>query len=438
MWGIRVGSLAMYLELRRRRYYACHDLPPDVREAFQQPGRAAPRRLVRSLDTGDYTVAKARGASLEAQWRADIARARGGKSLEADAEWWRRRYLDAKTDPERRSVEEQIGAAGDLVWMLKPPGDAKAQEDANRFVGLATGKLVKLDLHLDEYLKTLAGRNEKKSVAMKGATIRKFVAELPYCADVTRRVLQEWINRMAGEGAAPATIRRALSELRGYWRYLVSVQAVPDDPDPLGKLVIPGNGKKRAKAHERKAFSPADVVRLLHDARERDQQVAELIELGMWTGARLEELAALSVKRVSLERRYIEISDAKSPAGWRQVPVHKSLLPTLHKLVKDSTDDYVLSGLSANKYGDRGDALGKRFGRLKRAQGFGDQFVFHSIRKTVATMLENAGIGENVAADILGHEKPTMTYGLYSGGTSLAVKAAAIKKLRYPATGGDL
>ncbi len=31
----------------------------------------------------------------------------------------------------------------------------------------------------------------------------------------------------------------------------------------------------------------------------------------------------------------------------------------------------------------------------------------------------------------LGHDKPTMTYGLYSGGNSLKVKQAAIQKLRY-------
>jgi hypothetical protein len=40
---------------------------------------------------------------------------------------------------------------------------------------------------------------------------------------------------------------------------------------------------------------------------------------------------------------------------------------------------------------------------------------------------------ENVAADIIGHDKPTMTYGLYSGGNSLAVKQAAIEKLSYVA-----
>jgi len=40
-------------------------------------------------------------------------------------------------------------------------------------------------------------------------------------------------------------------------------------------------------------------------------------------------------------------------------------------------------------------------------------------------------IKENVVADIVGHEKTTMTYGLYSGGLSLAVKHEALDKLTY-------
>jgi hypothetical protein len=49
----------------------------------------------------------------------------------------------------------------------------------------------------------------------------------------------------------------------------------------------------------------------------------------------------------------------------------------------------------------------------------------------VVTLIENAGVKENVAADIIGHDKPTPTYGLYSGGNSLAVKLAATEKLNY-------
>jgi len=46
-------------------------------------------------------------------------------------------------------------------------------------------------------------------------------------------------------------------------------------------------------------------------------------------------------------------------------------------------------------------------------------------------MLENAGVGENLAADIVGHEKPRITYGLYSGGASLETMKDAIQKISY-------
>ena len=101
------------------------------------------------------------------------------------------------------------------------------------------------------------------------------------------------------------------------------------------------------------------------------------------------------------------------------------------RLVDQSEDGYVLSGLTADKYGARSNGLSSRFGKLKTSLGFDQRHVFHSIRKTVVTILENAGAPENVVADIVGHEKTTMTYGLYSGGTSLAVKREVLEKLAY-------
>ena len=34
-------------------------------------------------------------------------------------------------------------------------------------------------------------------------------------------------------------------------------------------------------------------------------------------------------------------------------------------------------------------------------------------------MLEQAGISENLIVDIVGHQKPSITYGLYRSGSSL-------------------
>jgi hypothetical protein len=41
-------------------------------------------------------------------------------------------------------------------------------------------------------------------------------------------------------------------------------------------------------------------------------------------------------------------------------------------------------------------------------------------------VFEQAGVVEGVTADIMGHEKQTMTYGLYSGGTSVKQRFEAV------------
>jgi hypothetical protein len=50
-----------------------------------------------------------------------------------------------------------------------------------------------------------------------------------------------------------------------------------------------------------------------------------------------------------------------------------------------------------------------------------------------ATIISNRDkiISENVAADIVGHEKPRITYGLYSGGTTLDVMREALERISY-------
>jgi integrase len=73
-------------------------------------------------------------------------------------------------------------------------------------------------------------------------------------------------------------------------------------------------------------------------------------------------------------------------------------------------------------------AICKRFGRLKTRLGYDPGLVFHSIRKTVATLLGDAQCPEGIAADIIGHDKPTMSYSLYSGRSSMATRREWIEK----------
>src|SRR5262249_28130096 len=149
------------------------------------------------------------------------------------------------------------------------------------------------------------------------------------------------------------------------------------------------------------AFTAAEVAQLHRAAVESgDQQLGDLIALGMFTGCRIEELCALPIDKVMGD--HIEIEDAKTDAGWRKVPVHSEIRATVARLVRDSSDGFLLSGLAPNKYGDRSARIGKRFGHLKTRLGYEEPHVFHSIRKTVTTLLENAGVVVNVIDDLLG------------------------------------
>jgi ADP-ribose pyrophosphatase YjhB (NUDIX family) len=47
-------------------------------------------------------------------------------------------------------------------------------------------------------------------------------------------------------------------------------------------------------------------------------------------------------------------------------------------------------------------------------------------------MLDQAGVVERITADIVGHAIQTMTYGVYSAGSSMQQKQDAIEKLEYP------
>ncbi len=445
-----------YVEKRRRVYYAALDVPQDVRHAIGK------RRYFQSVKTESKAVAERRAGRLVAGWKLEIDRARkklnGDPSdpLEDEAMFWRDALRKAKGDEDRDILREQVADIADDMWKAAasrqgmhderdlPPEGLPELEAAKRFYALATGKVIRTADYIEEWTANDLQHVEAKTGDLKRLAVSRFCKAFPTVDAVNKKAVRQWaVDMMRGaDGLAFASVQRTISDCRGYWHFLQRSEVVPEDFLPFDRLDLKGgNGGKAARRPSpkgaRQPFASKDVPRLLQAATDKgDQHLADLIGLGMWTGCRLEELCALKVDKVTLgtdpKGDVIEIEDAKSPAGWRTVPVHTKLRTTLERLLEDTKDGYVISGLTLNKYGDRSNAIGKRFGRLKAKLGYGPQHVFHSIRKTVVTILENAGVAEGVVADIVGHEKPTMTYGLYSGGSTLATMRKAIRKLAYP------
>ncbi|VVO59269.1 site-specific integrase [Pseudomonas fluorescens] len=190
-----------------------------------------------------------------------------------------------------------------------------------------------------------------------------------------------------------------------------------------------GRGKVDA---QRLAFEISDLSALHAGAHEKKlNTLADLILLGTYTGARIEELCQLRTEHVITPDgvQSFNIADSKTAAGIRVVPVHPALKPLVRRLMDDSKDGYLVPSDSKNKYGKRSDLLSKAFGRLKKSLGFGPLHVFHSIRKTAITQLVRADVTGTLIAELVGHETGTVTYDVYSQGASAAQKLAAISKL---------
>lgn len=422
----------MNIERRGNTWYATLHIPSDVRHII---GKS---KYFESLKTTDKRVAETRAAPIVANWKAKIAAARG------TSDPFLEEALRLKSIIEKAPTEAEPGhySQRDLELDAARTIANHASKDDNEralFHAIATGQETLLSSFYDEWVAHLT--QAPKTIDQMKKDVTLLVEHFRTIERINKASVIEWIRElMAGtterKPYSASSLERIFKFSRSFWGYLQEIGKADPERQPLTlpSFAKRGNGKTHGKAKSSDGwipFDPAEVVTLLEAAiEEEDHQLADLIRLGMYSGARIEELCALKLEDCTKE--VLKISYSKTEAGIREMPVHSQLVPVIERLKESSTDGYLLSGLTFNKYGDRSNAIGKRFGRLKKSLGFPSKKVFHSIRKTVVTLLENAGISENLAADIVGHEKPRITYGLYSGGATLDVKREALEKISYP------
>lgn len=390
-----------YLQKRRRVWYAVLEIPKRQRPQFK--GKP---RFVKSLQTESQTEAERHVLSIVATWKALLEAKRNGlpaddavKALQIQADELR---LEGWAEREIAAYQQDLGDVFD--------DDGLKNAAAELY-----GSDLSLSLYIDDFVSVTEGTPKTKD--MKAADLRRFAEKFPEASEVKRLAVLNWVERdlIARDGLSAATARRIISTCRGYWAYLERHHGLKAS-QPFDK-VVPSAPKKKTKKDvlaRRKHFTPLDYQKLMEGAQRRSQSLSALIQLGAYTGARIEELCSLELQNVTEDR--FKIEDAKTSAGMREIPIHRHILELVAQLKKDSTDGYLLCGLTFNKYRDRSNAIGKQFGRLKKELGYGPDYVFHSFRKGVASQLESAGVPENVAARLLGHEFKTMSYGLYAGG----------------------
>ena len=122
----------------------------------------------------------------------------------------------------------------------------------------------------------------------------------------------------------------------------------------------------------------------------------------------------------------------KTEAGVRDVPLHPAIAGLIDELVAQADREGWLIPVKKNKYNDRGDAIGKRFTRLKQELGYDERHVFHSIRHTVVHSFRKAGCDLEMRDKLMGHANRTVGAG-YGGDLELKTAADWFERaIQYP------
>ena len=422
---VKKSSKPTHLVKRYNTYFAVLYIPKDIEHII---GKA---KFSKSTGTDNKKLAETIAQVYVMGWKAEIESAR------------------------MKSDEPLINSAREIRKLLKSSPAHLVQDAIDEEVAKLNAS--KKPIHAEVYERIAKGKNKysselattwrkheddrglaKKTIDQMFSDVELVTKQFPTANMMTIESVELWIKHIAKKGNLSASsVNRIIGSGKNFFKYLQFIKEVPSsEPNPF---IVPNefrvsnkpNSKSVNKTQSWLPFTSKEIVDLYKLAVKDNQSLADLILIAMHTGARIEEICSLLCKDVDLKEESITIVDAKTEAGETTIPIHPNIKDRIEKLIEDSTDDYLLSSLTKNKYGDRANALGQRFGRLKTKQKFSSRYVFHSIRKTFTTMLENAGVGENLAADIVGHEKPRITYGLYSGGASLEVMREAIKKITY-------
>jgi integrase len=415
-----------HLELRHKTYFALLTIPKDVQHLLGKT------RFFKTTGTGDLKIAQAKADLFVIKWKAEIANARQNTDdpiinsalelnrMSKSTSWHQLQdVIDEETDRLRNEADDFI---------------------ADSFNAIATGKSKVLDTFIHAWEEHQFERGlVAKNISQMKSDLSLLTEYIPTTEMVSNENCDAWINLIAQtNNYKSSSVIRIIAACNNFYRYLQDISVFP--ADALSPFKVPKTYKQSKKANAKVInkrsswvpFSKSEVEELHAKAQSKgDQQLADLIEIAAYSGARIEEICSLTTEFINLDEMTFQITDAKTTAGNRIVPLHSKLAKTIIALLDEATNSYLFSELTENKYGDRSNAIGKRFGHLKKNLGHSRQHVFHSIRKTFTTELERAGAAENVAADIVGHEKQTMTYGLYSGGASIEQKRDAVEKVIF-------
>jgi integrase len=280
--------------------------------------------------------------------------------------------------------------------------------------------------------------------------------------EATLPELVEWTRQHPeAEPISPATVNKLLGGVQAVLVWARDNGMIPDEmpwADPFSNMRL------EEPRSSREPWGPSELQLLfgspvftqeMRPVAGRGEAAFWLPLLALYTGARLNELAPLTVRDVKCDEttslHYLTVVEdldngrsVKTEGSLRAVPIHPELIRVgflefvAHRQAEDGDDTPLFPLLERGPNGGFGEAWSKWFGRYKRALGITNpDSVFHSFRHGFKDALRAARVSEDVNDALTGHlggNRVARGYGAKEmlRRFGLAVLHEAVAKVSYP------
>ena len=272
---------------------------------------------------------------------------------------------------------------------------------------------------------------------------KKLLLAYPKNRNKGNRINQS-INQLLSEGSetiSHETVRNTIGRVSSFFNWLIK-QGYRDD-NPFAGIAPKRTHSTRS---ERSSFTDDELKVLFGSDLYKEKQFKFewqywLPILGLYTGARIEELCQLKVNDFKFAENchYIAIhgdgdvlNRVKTNCSIRDIPIHADLINmgVLDLTKGKSLDSYIFDLKRVNTNLSHGPS--KWFGRYKSSLGFpSGSKVFHSFRHTFRDKLTFAGISSEYVSEMLGHEHLGETFGRYGSAIPVKILSEQLNKVSF-------
>ncbi|MCG7872389.1 tyrosine-type recombinase/integrase [Candidatus Thiodiazotropha endoloripes] len=255
-------------------------------------------------------------------------------------------------------------------------------------------------------------------------------------------------KHIINSGVTQKTKQRRLNTLKLFFDWVMSKRIVTMNPFETIKLEVIKGRRAEAKPEgaDRKAWTDSQLQSILAEfkrmsqeeklriTRENASRCHSLTLIAIHTGMRRDEICSLQVEDCA--RGVFRVREGKTSSAVREVPIHSAIRPLVGQLVGDRSTGPLIKGLVPGGPDNRPSwNIGKVFGRVKKSLGFSGDYVFHGLRHTFITKMEQSDVNLLLIERVVGHKSNALAFNTYSKGQTLEAMSEAVEKITYDLQG---